>query len=61
MLSIRPIFFYDPAKITTCVRRYIDVLKQRQVPIERVFIFGSAARGTQNKGKLFGISTAGVE
>lgn len=34
---------------TKSVRRYIDVLKQHHVPVERVFIFGSVARGTNHE------------
>lgn len=38
-----------PKKINTAISQYITILKTDKLPIEQVFLFGSYAKGKQNK------------
>lgn len=38
-----------PKKIMTAINSYIDILKKDNLPIKQVFLFGSYAKGKQNK------------
>lgn len=37
-----------PKKVTQSINSYLDILKKDRLPIERVFLFGSYARGRQH-------------
>jgi len=38
-----------PAKIEKKISDYIDILKKDSLPVSKVFLFGSYARGTQHR------------
>ncbi len=38
-----------PKKVEKEIERYLDILKEDRLPINKVFLFGSFARGSQHK------------
>ncbi len=38
-----------PKKVKTAIREYVSVLKADRLPIQRVILFGSYAKGKQNR------------
>lgn len=39
----------DRKLVTVLVKQYIDVLKQKQIEVEKAYIFGSYVKGTANE------------
>src|SRR3989338_3676947 len=38
-----------PKKVRAGIQRYIDILKKEHIPLERVILFGSYAKGRQHR------------
>ena len=38
-----------PKKVNEQIKKYVDMLKEDQIPITKVILFGSYSRGRQNK------------